>query len=305
MRTARFWVVTGAFAMTVFAGLLWLAPATHGQVVIARGDDEKPGVVRRIEVLGGRGSSIGVTIRDVEETDVVKLKLQNRHGVVIEDVDDDSPASKAGLRSGDVVVAFDGETIRGARQFSRVVEETPVGRPVKASVLRQGSRLEVDVTPSAGEGTRLGWYGFPERATPGRRMEMMPEIPAMPDLSELDRLKDFHFELAPEMGQGRLGVGVQSLAGDLGEYFGVKEGVLVTSVRPDSPAAKAGLKAGDVITSVGGSKVEDPADLRRQLRQSKTDEVTLDVVRDRKTLSLKATLEDPDRKTTPRRRWSA
>ena len=67
-------------------------------------------------------------------------------------------------------------------------------------------------------------------------------------------------------GSGRLGITVDNLSPQLAEYFGTKEGVLVTSVQDDSAGAKAGLKAGDVITSVNGSAIDDPAELRRRLQ---------------------------------------
>ena len=87
-------------------------------------------------MLDGRGSRLGVSIRDVNEDDV---KAGRTTGVVIEDVNDDSPAAKGGFKAGDVVTSFDGERVRSARQFSRLVEETPSGRSVKAQVMRGGA----------------------------------------------------------------------------------------------------------------------------------------------------------------------
>ena len=70
-------------------------------------------------------------------------------GVRIDGVDDDSPAAKAGLREGDVVVEFDGERVRSARQLTRLVQETPDGRAVKMTVTRGDARQTVEVTPEA------------------------------------------------------------------------------------------------------------------------------------------------------------
>jgi S1-C subfamily serine protease len=190
-------------------------------------------------------------------------------------------------------VSFDGEHVRGARQFARLVEETPPGRQVKASVLRQGSKMEIDVTPSAGEASGLAWRQRPERG-----WSYGPAIPAMPDIPDLRE-----FQVWPAPGQGALGVGAQDLTKELAEYFGVEDGVLVNSVRPDSPAAKAGLKAGDVITSVDGGGVDGAMELRRRLMEAQSDEVTLGVTRNKTELSIKATLDHPLRATS-RRRWS-
>src|SRR5437667_10734509 len=83
---------------------------------------------RDLTFLAGRGVEIGVSVRDVDASD------HARGGVVIEEVRPDSPAARAGLKSSDVVVEFDGEPVRSARQFTRLVQETPPGRAVKMTV---------------------------------------------------------------------------------------------------------------------------------------------------------------------------
>jgi S1-C subfamily serine protease len=99
-------------------------------------------------------------------------------------------------------------------------------------------------------------------------------------------------------GRGRLGVNVQELTPELAAYFGVKDGLLVNSVEADTPAAKAGIKAGDVIGTVNGKAVATTPELIKELGD-KEGEVTIGVTRDKKALSLKATLEP--RKTPARR----
>ncbi|HWK11645.1 MAG TPA: PDZ domain-containing protein, partial [Vicinamibacterales bacterium] len=89
----------------------------------------------------------------------------------------------------------------------------------------------------------------------------------------------------------RLGIAAESLTDQLNDYFGVKGGVLVRSVNADSPASKAGVKAGDVIVSVNGHQVDEPSDLSEELRRATADDFTLDIVRDRKAQTLKGTLE--------------
>jgi S1-C subfamily serine protease len=91
-------------------------------------------------------------------------------------------------------------------------------------------------------------------------------------------------------GRGRLGVNVQELTPDLAAYFGVKDGLLVNSVQADTPAAKAGIKAGDVIGTVNGKAVVSSAELVKELAD-KEGEIAIGVTRDKKALSLKATLE--------------
>jgi serine protease DegQ len=102
-------------------------------------------------------------------------------------------------------------------------------------------------------------------------------------------------------GGGRLGLTVDTLSPQLAEYFGTRQGVLVTSVQDQSAAARADVKAGDVITSLNGSEIDDPAELRRRLQAlDDGDEVTIGIVRDKKAQTLKGRLEQTGRRRTYR-----
>ena len=96
---------------------------------------------RSFMVLDGRGSELGAMVSDVD----VKSATA---GVKVDEVHSDSPADKAGLRAGDIVVDYDGERVRSARQLSRLVRESPDDRNVRAAVVRDGNRRTVDLTPS-------------------------------------------------------------------------------------------------------------------------------------------------------------
>src|SRR6187455_909932 len=98
-----------------------------------------------ILTLRGQGSSIGV---EITELDTEKAKSSSvDHGVVVATVRPETPAARAGFQSGDIVVEFDGEAVRSARQFRRLVEETRPGHEVKATVVRDRSRRSLSVTP--------------------------------------------------------------------------------------------------------------------------------------------------------------
>lgn len=245
---------------------------------------------RQVIRLDGRGSQIGVLVSDPENA--------TDQGVGIDRVDEDGPAAKAGVREGDRVVEFDGEKVRSTRQLTRLVQETPSGRTVKMTVLRGGDRRTLDITPQA---DRVAG-NFEWRMD--RDLEREIERGVEQGLRDLPRRMEpyfnFRFDGMPGIGaRGRLGVQVQPLNDQLGEYFGVTEGgVLVSGVTADSPAAKAGVKAGDVITKVNGDAVKDTGDLVSALADVKDDgAVTLDIVRDKKSATLKATIERP-RSTT-------
>lgn len=226
------------------------------------------------------GSQLGVTVSD--------LDTKEGAGVRVDEVTGDSAAEKAGLKAGDVVVEFDGERVRSARQFTRLVQETPNGRTVKLAVLRDGKRQTLDATPEA---RSFSWTmdidGDRIRREVERGMRNFPEY-RIPDMSPGIRLG----------ARGRLGVTVESLSPQLADYFGVKDGgALVSSVTTGSAAEKAGLKAGDVITSVNGERVRDAESLSREIGDMTGTELSIGIVRDKKETTLKATIESrrPDR----------
>lgn len=270
-----------------------MAPAVHGQ---ARARVQAP----HVEILAG-GSRLGVSIRDLEASETKDAK-GTATGVVVEDVSDESPAQKAGLRKGDVIVEFDGERVRSARQLTRLVRETPAGRSVQAIVLREGQRTTLTVTPEAGG--RFSFENFEDLEELGRsfryRMPALPEAPPVPSRPARPPTpppppSGWNFDELLER-SSRLGATVRSLSSQLAEYFGTKSGVLVTSVDEESAAAKAGLRAGDVITSFNGAAIDNPADVRRQIQQLKDGEAfTIEVMRDRKPMTLKGTAEPIER----------
>jgi serine protease Do len=231
--------------------------------------------VHGLAVLAGRGAEIGVSVRDVDTRDAEKQKIDG--GVLLDEVRPDSPAAKAGLKRSDIIVQFDGERVRSARQFSRLVQETAAGRAVKATVVRDGKRLDVEIAPSDREA-----FGWDDERLGDRIRERLGDVDMFAD--QLPAF-DFHFDMPSMSARGHLGITVQTLSNQLAEYFGAKEGVLVTSVSEGSAAARAGIRAGDVITSVDGARVQSREDLQRSLRGEK-DETTVGLMREKKEMSL-------------------
>jgi len=222
-------------------------------------------------------------------------------GVEIDDVHADSAAEKAGLKRGDVILEFDGERVRSSRQFARLVQETPSGKSVKATISRDGKKQDVELTLAEGRESRVilgGPDGVDGRFFNGDVLRGFAE--RMPELErELRKnMPNFNYRFdVPGASGARLGVTVDELTSQLGEYFGAKDGVLVTSVADGSAAAKAGIKAGDVITSVNGDRVTSASDLIASLRRAGENdaEVSIGIVRDKKDQTVKAKLEAPRR----------
>jgi serine protease Do len=222
---------------------------------------------------------LGIEISEVSADKAKELKLPAVRGVLVTEVEPDSPAAKAGLQAGDVITSYDRQDVEGTMQFRRLVHETPPGRSTPLVVLRNGGvqNLSIEV------GDRM------------TKMEMqvkrLPRVFNTPDFN-------FQFEM-PELFGGMtptLGINAEDLNGQLGDYFGVPggEGVLVREVHRDTPAEKAGLKAGDVITQVDGAPVKTVGDLREQLqakREQKT--ITLSLLRKGASMTVNVAIEPP------------
>jgi serine protease Do len=259
-------------AIVIAVGALVIGPTLWAQV---RGREVTPGVERFL--LRGPGSEVGVTLRELRPDEISTTRP---NGVFVQDVRAGGPAERAGIRANDVILEFDGERIRSTRQFIRLVRESVPGRVARTTIVRDGNRQTFDVTPEAGGGELS--LALPDVS---REIER--------GLRRIPRDFDFDFQLST---RGRLGVSLTPLTDQLASYFGAEEGVLVSSVEPDSPAAQAGLLAGDVITSINGRAVSDPADVIGGLRDATPGAaVEVRVVRDKKGMTLKATVPERDR----------
>jgi serine protease Do len=175
---------------------------------------------------------LGVMIQKITPELAEELGLDNETGAGVLKVVPDGPAADAGVERYDVIVEFDGEPIEDLSELPRAVAETPVGKTVKIVVVRDGKRKTL-------------------RAEVGEL--------AQPELGEL--------AMGSSNGAAEFGLAVQDLNPDIASQLGLEsaEGVLITSVKPGSPAADAQLRRGDVILEVDRSEVGDVEDLRIQL----------------------------------------
>ena len=228
--------------------------------------------VRDFNVVYGEegGSWLGVETSEVTSDTAKELKLPSERGVVLGRIAPDSPASKSGLRENDVVTEVSGQPVEGAMQFRRMIREIPAGRNVQLTVWRDGRTQKINVTLGKAEELRHNIT----RVTPGMPGTFafrMPEMPPMPDLPEVAEIPDMPSVdwNGPVLysGHPRLGIDAEDLNGQLGSFFGAPdgEGILVRSVNSGSPAEKAGVKAGDVITSLNGERIRSVGDLRQKL----------------------------------------
>ena len=238
-------------------------------------------------VDGEEGPSwLGVETQEVTADKAKELNLPAERGVVIGRVTENSPAAKAGLKEKDVITEVNGQRVEGAAQFRRIVHEIPAGRTAQLTVWRDGRAQSLTVTLGQAEEGHRAWM----KAAPGAFTFRMPEV-EMPDMPAIAGLGD-DFALLPG-GQPRLGIDAEDIGEQLGSFFGAPdgEGILVRSVNSGSPAEKAGLKAGDVITSFNGERVRTLGDLRHKL-STKTDDkpAKLGVFRNHSEVSLSVEL---------------
>jgi serine protease Do len=232
-------------------------------------------------------SYMGVNLADIDNDRARTLKLRDVHGVEITRIEDNSPAAKAGLKIGDVVLEYNGQRVEGMEQFGRFVRETPAGREVKLVVSRDGNPQTVPVTLAPRKDALRGGATF-SSTWPGSMREFhfnMPEI-NMPEIN-IDIPQIYSMSRTSP-----LGVEAESLSPQLAEFFGVKEGVLVRSVVKDSAAEKAGIKAGDVITKVDQEKVTSAPDLSGAIRSARSKATfSVQIVREHREMTLNVTMD--------------
>lgn len=255
--------------------------------------------------LGG-GGYLGVSIEEVGAEDVTRLKLPAETGARVTQVEEDSPAAKAGVKKDDVIVRFGGESVRSTGSLLRLVRETPPGRQVELEVVRGGAtqRLQATIDEHAfGDEIRReverslarvpSWAPAPPDApeAPDAPRAPRPQMPPMVRWHQGDGPMTFFHGF--ERGPRKLGISYQDVDGQFAQFLKIQggKGVLVTEVEADSPAAKGGLKAGDVIVRFAGKGVADGDEFREAVSASDPGtEVVIAVSREGKPVEVKVTL---------------
>lgn len=279
------------------------------------GPEKEDGEVRKIVIKQGgspemifvghsSGAFLGVSCE--EETEY------EEGGALVNHVVDDSPAAAAGIEEGDIIVEFDGTTVRGPVGLTKLIHSKEAGDGVKVTVVRDGKlhKLQADL---------------------GDRMEAMPKSLAWTFLEDgdftfeapekflesqqlfqenMERLKDRYIDLyhcegedcANEFyfqgwtGKPKLGVQLVEMTPELREHLGGEGdiGVLVSKVLPGTPAKDAGILVGDLIVAIAGEDVSNSIDIRRALAGKSGATFDVDVIRDGRTVSVEVTLPEPE-----------
>lgn len=234
-------------------------------------------IIRGMGARAWLGAGVGELTAERAKT----LKLTSTQGVEVFLVSDDSPSSKAGLKVGDVVLEVNGDKVQDTEQFARSIAESSPGAKVTLGVWRNGAKQNITAV-------------LEQRPTP-----IFTQLPPM--------LPEPSFQVIPA-DSPRAGFEGETLTPQLAEFFGVREGVLVRTVLQKSPAEKAGLKAGDIITKVGGTPVSSSREISGLLRAGhKT--ATFTVMRNHKEMVLNVEIAalriTPDEDATIAAEWQS
>lgn len=186
---------------------------------------------------------LGVSIQSITPEIAQSLGLEKSRGALVANVFEGSPADQAGIRTGDVIVEYDGNRIEESSQLPILVARSEVGETVKATVIRDGKKVPITV--------------------------------------KIGELKQEEVVAARPKEEGQLGLAVQNVTPQIAESLGLKRatGVVITSVQPQSAAADAGLRRGDVILEVNRKEVANVQGLQEMVKEAKPDSSLLFLIR--------------------------
>jgi serine protease Do len=176
---------------------------------------------------------LGVSIQEVTTELAKSFGLKGKKGALVAQVVSGSPAEKAGIEQGDVIIEFDGKEVANSKDLPRIVASSPVGKAVTVKLSRNGKVLDRQL-----------------------------KVGEMEEKAEVARASS---------SQKSLGITVQNLSPELAKEFGVKKemGVVVTQVEPGSPASDAGIQTGDVIQEVNRKPVKNVEDFVQKVEKAK------------------------------------
>ncbi len=249
----------------------------------------------------GNGGYLGVQTVEVTSDNFARYGLKQVRGVAVDKVMENSPAKTAGIQPGDVIVRFNGDEVTSTRKFSRLVGEVAPDHSVPITVVRNGSEQELNATIGKREIPKFENGNFNFAMPEGFEKLKIDELKVLPPLKDMPEGQMPKIFGAPG-GEGKaftwtagsnrqIGVGINELTKQLAEHFGVDGGVLVNSVRENSPASRAGLIAGDIIVDVNGKAVKGNFDLVRTINEKKEGDVQITFVRDRNRQTISVTPE--------------
>lgn len=274
-------VVASAVSSFIATGVAYAAPA---QSIVP---------MQNLQPMAAQTSQgyLGIVCSDVTNDRAAALKLKQATGAEVLNVDRDAPAGKVGLRPHDVILRMNGQNVAGEKMLRRMLRETPAGRSVTLLISRDGQPQTITVQ-------------LANRALLEQDAWSQPMIIPAPEDDDTYVLEGpsghsvgSGFFGAFALGSPSVGVELDALGSQLADFFGVKDGqgLLVKRVAENSPAARAGIKAGDVITRANGQKMATLGEWMKMLHANRGKPIPLTLIRNRKEQTL--TLQTGSRKS--------
>ena len=232
---------------------------------------------------------LGVHVRDVDAQHAEKQKLSVAAGAEVVSLDHDAPAAKAGVHTGHIIQGLNGQPVADAATLTRLMRDMPVGKTIDLQIMHNGKLAKVHL--QLADRNALVQHAWAHHFR-------VPLPESAPSVQGFASQRSFIGGGVPSVSdtpdaQAYVGAQVEPLTPQLAKYFGVGagNGLLVQSVEDKSPAANAGMEAGDVLLTADGQALQTTADWLQTLRANAGHPVAITVLRNRKVLSLAITVD--------------
>ncbi|NUM35578.1 MAG: DegQ family serine endoprotease [Candidatus Brocadiae bacterium] len=181
---------------------------------------------------------LGVKIQEITPDLAKGFNLSKNEGALVSEVMKDSPAEKAGIMQGDVILGYDGIPVENPNQLRNLVASTEIGRKVRLAIFRQDKQLNLEVT--IGDLSKATTEEAEDSVSSGEKID-------------------------------ELGLEVQEITPELAKKYNLrsKQGVMISEVKPDSISARYGLQPGDVIVEINRLRIKSTKDVKEALERSK------------------------------------
>jgi serine protease Do len=289
---SRHLVILGSAVLSASLGLLAAAPAQAVILPLQPPSGTSPTIIDtgvHVAWAAAQQGYLGVHVRDVDAQHAQKQKLSIASGAEVVSLDHDAPAAKAGVHTGDIIQGLNGQPVNDAATLSRLLRDMPVGKPIDLQIMHNGKLAQVHL--QLGDRNALVKQAWQHHF----RVPLPERAPTVQGFASQSSFLGGGAPLANETpdAQAYVGAQVEPLTPQLAKFFGVGagNGLLVRSVEDKSPAANAGMEAGDVLLSADGQALQTTAEWLQTLRANAGHPVPITVLRNRKVLSLAITVD--------------